>query len=69
MDGSTSNIWANIVPHLLINVLNRLTNSMNRLYTNKHKLVEYISNNGSLVRAITGILFYTDLIGTMIEIN
>ena len=28
-----------------------------------------ISNNGLLVRAITDILFYTDLIGTMIEIN
>ena len=28
-----------------------------------------ISNNGLLVRAITDILFYTDLIRTMIEIN
>ena len=28
-----------------------------------------ISNNGLLVRAITDILFYTDLIGTMVEIN
>ena len=28
-----------------------------------------ISNNGLLVRAITDISFYTDLIGTMIEIN
>ena len=28
-----------------------------------------ISNNGLLVRAITDNLFYTDLIGTMIEIN
>ena len=27
-----------------------------------------ISNNGLLVRAITDILFYTDLIGTMVEI-
>ena len=31
--------------------------------------VPFISNNGLLVRAITDILFYTDLIGTMIEIN
>ena len=29
----------------------------------------YISCNGLLVRAITFNLFYTDLIGTMIEIN
>ena len=29
----------------------------------------FISNNGLLVRAITDILFYTDLIGTMVEIN
>ena len=29
----------------------------------------YISNNGLLVRAITDILFYTGLIGTVIEIN
>ena len=28
-----------------------------------------ISNNGLLVRAITDILFYIDLIGTMVEIN
>ena len=28
-----------------------------------------ISNNGLLVRAITDILFYTDLIGIVIEIN
>ena len=28
-----------------------------------------ISNNGLLVRAITDILFYIDLIGTMEEIN
>ena len=32
-------------------------------------LNECISNNGLLVRAITDILFYTDLIGTMVEIN
>ena len=29
----------------------------------------FISNNGLLVRAITDILFYIDLIGTMVEIN
>ena len=28
-----------------------------------------ISNNELLVRAITDILFYIDLIGTMVEIN
>ena len=28
-----------------------------------------ISNNGLLVRAIADIVFYTDLIGTMVEIN
>ena len=28
-----------------------------------------ISNNGLLVRAITDILFYIDLIGTIVEIN
>ena len=28
-----------------------------------------ISNNGLLVKAITDILFYIDLIGTMVEIN
>ena len=31
--------------------------------------VYVISNNGLLVTAITNILFYTDLIGTMKEIN
>ena len=32
-------------------------------------IAEIISNNGLLVRAITDILFYIDLIGTMVEIN
>ena len=32
-------------------------------------VVVVISNNGLLVRAITDILFYSDLIGTMVEIN
>ena len=32
-------------------------------------LIRDIPNNGLLVRAITDILFYSDLIGTMIEIN
>ena len=36
-----------------------------------HVLLRFrrISNNGLLVRAITDILFYIDLIGTMVEIN
>ena len=29
----------------------------------------FFFNNGLLVRAITDILFYIDLIGTMVEIN
>ena len=37
-------------------------------YCKWHKIF-IISNNGLLIRAITDILFYTDLIGTMIEIN
>ena len=34
-----------------------------------HTNICVISNNGLLVRAIADILFYTDLIGTMVEIN
>ena len=39
-----------------------------KIYTTK-SCHEIISNNGLLVRAITDILFYIDLIGTMVEIN
>ena len=40
------------------------------VYTGIHlRSSQIISNNGLLVRAITDILFYIDLIGTMVEIN
>ena len=39
------------------------------LFDNLMGYILSISDNGLLVRAITDILFYTHLIGTMVEIN
>ena len=59
------------VPFNSISVISeRWKGDYERLCAIKRRLgSESISNNGLLVRAITDILFYTDLIGTMVEIN
>ena len=51
-----------MVPFLFLLVVNNESRS-------SFSTTPFISNNGLLVTAITDILFYTDLIGTMVEIN